>query len=123
MTLTEQFEALTLDDINAYLTERREENLSLEFKTINTPELNRLDRRNLAIAISGFANSSGGLVVWGIVARENTDRIDCASGTQEIDLSHNLYQNLMNIPAVPPPQLLKACSTKLFLSPMIEDTP
>lgn len=85
MTLIEQFEALTLDDVTGYISSRQEENLSLEFKTINTPELNRLDRRNLAIVISGFANSSGGLVVWGIVSRENTDRIDCASGTQEIE--------------------------------------
>ena len=31
------------------------------------------ERRNFAKAVSGFANSDGGLIVWGIDARPNSD--------------------------------------------------
>ncbi len=85
MTLAEQFEALTFDGLNNYITTGQEENTYLEFKTVNRADLTHNDdKKNLAKALSGFSNSSGGLVVWGIVAR-NTDGIDCAVGTQEIN--------------------------------------
>jgi len=39
----------------------------------------REDRKNLAIALSGFANAEGGLIVWGIVGRRNQgEEVDCA---------------------------------------------
>lgn len=64
----------------------QEENLLLDFKTINRADLTHADdKRNLAKALSGFANSSGGLVVWGIEARRNPNGIDCATGKREID--------------------------------------
>lgn len=43
------------------------------------------DKRNLARALSGFANSSGGLIIWGVEARKNNDGIDCATALKEID--------------------------------------
>jgi hypothetical protein len=86
MTLAEQFEALALTDLNSYLATGQEENLSLDFKTINRAELTHNDdKKNLAKALSGFSNSSGGLLVWGIIARKNADGVDCAFGTQEVD--------------------------------------
>src|SRR5208282_5504396 len=33
---------------------------------------------NLAKAVSGFANSDGGIVIWGVDTRRNTEGIDCA---------------------------------------------
>jgi hypothetical protein len=69
------------------VSERRQENVSLEFKTKSnsaTGELNRDDRRNLGIALSAFANSMGGLVVWGVRAEKNTDNVDCATEVQPI---------------------------------------
>lgn len=86
MTLAEQFEALTLEGLNNYLTTGQEENIYLDFKTVNRADLTHNDdKKNLAKALSGFSNSSGGLVVWGIVARRNADGVDCAFGKQEID--------------------------------------
>lgn len=86
MILEEQFEALDLDAINAHLNAGQEEHVSLEFKAINDPDLrNRDDRRNLATAMSGFANSSGGLIVWGVEARKNAQGVDGAIGARHID--------------------------------------
>jgi hypothetical protein len=36
------------------------------------------DKRNYAIALSGFSNSSGGIIVWGILAKKSNQGIDCA---------------------------------------------
>ena len=64
---------------------QQEEDLYLEFKTVNTNDLSHADdRKNLAKALSGFANSSGGLQVWGIEAGKNANQIDCAIRTVEI---------------------------------------
>lgn len=86
MTLTDQFEALTLDALNDYVTSQQGEDLLLDFKVANGANLNHPDdKKNLAKALSGFANSSGGLIVWGINARKNEQGVDCAVGTQEIE--------------------------------------
>jgi hypothetical protein len=79
MSLEEYFGALSLKDIEAFVSERREEDLHLDFKLVNDAGLNkRDDRRTFATAVSGFANSDGGLIVWGIDARRNADDVDCA---------------------------------------------
>jgi Putative DNA-binding domain len=88
------------------VSERRQENVSLEFKTKSNPatgELNRDDRRNLGIALSAFANSTGGLIVWGVRAEKNADNVDCATELQPIgeierfkaDVTRLLSQALM----------------------------
>jgi hypothetical protein len=69
------------------VSERRQENVSLEFKTKSNPgtgEPNRDDRRNLGVALSAFANSMGGLIVWGVRAEKNADNVDCATEVQPI---------------------------------------
>jgi Putative DNA-binding domain len=86
--------------------ERRQENVSLEFKTkanSGTGEPNRDDRRNLGIALSAFSNSMGGLIVWGVRAEKNADNVDCAIELQPIgeierfkaDVTRLLSQALM----------------------------
>lgn len=86
MSLEDQYNALSLSDLDGFITAQQEEHLQLDFKVINRPDLShRDDRKTLAKAISGFANSSGGLIVWGIVATKNADGIDCATDRQEID--------------------------------------
>jgi hypothetical protein len=81
----ELFETLTFEDIEGFVARRQEEHLHLDFKVIREATLaSRDDRRNLACALSGFANSAGGLVVWGVDARRNTDGVDCATEIQPI---------------------------------------
>jgi hypothetical protein len=85
MTLQERFEAVDLAAIDSFVTEGREEDLHLDFKGA-TAQFSRDDRRNLAEAISGFANSDGGLIVWGVDARPSRDGIDVATAKKEIEL-------------------------------------
>lgn len=86
MNIKEMFDSLTLPDIERFVASGREEDLVLEFKTINRADLSHADdKKNLAKALSGFANSSGGLVVWGIDARKNDFGTNVAAGRREIN--------------------------------------
>jgi Putative DNA-binding domain len=86
MTLQEQFDTLNLQDLDDFITNKQEEHLQLDFKTVKHASLNSTDdKKNFAEALSGFANSSGGLIVWGIDARKNADGIDCANSKKEIE--------------------------------------
>lgn len=73
-----RYARLTMADVRRFVADEQEENLHLDFKTILGSDLNSDDRRNLAKALSGFANSEGGLVVWGVDARKNSQGVDCA---------------------------------------------
>ncbi|MBI3923591.1 MAG: ATP-binding protein [Armatimonadetes bacterium] len=64
-----------LDWIEKTVERKAEEGLYLDFKqkSVNRePALNDNDKANLAKAISGFANSDGGLVIWGVKAKTET---------------------------------------------------
>jgi Putative DNA-binding domain len=79
MTYLTDFETLTLFDIEEFVARGQEENLHLDFKLIKDASLSSTDdKKNFACALSGFANSSGGLIVWGVDARKNSDGVDCA---------------------------------------------
>jgi hypothetical protein len=68
--------------IDDFIHTRKSEELFLDFKRsaddASSGHLNPNDRNNLARAISGFANSEGGVVVWGI---------DCRRGSRGDDLA------------------------------------
>ncbi len=75
----EQFVAIELTAIDAFVADARQEDLHLDFKLFaSPPELSKDDKKNLAKALSGFANSDGGLIVWGVDARKNADGVDAA---------------------------------------------
>jgi hypothetical protein len=88
MDLQEWFETIQLDDIVQFMDTAEQEDLHLEFKTVNKPDLSHTDdRRNFARALSGFANTSGGIVVWGVSAKKNADsadNIDCAQKSDPV---------------------------------------
>ncbi len=82
--------------ITEFIHDGKEENLYLDFKTISKADLsNREDRKNFAKALSGFSNSNGGIIIWGVDARKNAQNIDCACGTNEID-SISLFLSKLN---------------------------
>jgi hypothetical protein len=86
MNLQKLYNKLSINDIHKFISSMQEENLTLDFKTISNANLtNKDDKRNLAKSISGFANSSGGLVIWGVEAKKNKQGIDCARGLKEIE--------------------------------------
>jgi len=77
--LADRFRSLGHTDIEQFVATGQEENLHLEFKTLGGPGFrSEDDRRNLARALSGFANSDGGMVIWGMVANKTGDGVDCA---------------------------------------------
>jgi hypothetical protein len=69
--------------IDEFIIERQSEELFLDFKRSSDngagARLSDRDRDNLAKAISGFANSEGGVVVWGVDCRPNQDLGDVAA--------------------------------------------
>jgi hypothetical protein len=87
MDIGDTFTALDKKRIAQFVAEGQEEHLLLEFKTVTKSDLSdSSDRRSLAIALSGFANASGGLIVWGVDARKKgPDQPDVAFGTMEIE--------------------------------------
>jgi hypothetical protein len=86
MDLEKTFAEMSLAEIERYIAESQEENLNLDFKVVNRHDLTHADdKRNLSKALSGFANSSGGIILWGIDARKNADGIDCACGKKEVN--------------------------------------
>jgi hypothetical protein len=74
--------------IEGLIRERQQEGVTLEFKTkasATAGSLDRGDKKNLGRGLSAFANSQGGLQVWGIDARrERGDEVDCARGVKPI---------------------------------------
>ena len=87
MDIEQTFAQLDLAGVSRYVESRAEESLVLDFKTISKADLsNAEDRRNFAIALSGFANSSGGLIVWGVDARKDSGQgPDVATALRAID--------------------------------------
>ena len=67
MNLLEKFERMDKTSIANLIAEKRDEDLHVEFKTVNSSDLTHPDdRKNLAKALSGFANAAGGLIIWGV---------------------------------------------------------
>ena len=74
--------------MDGFLADRQVEELYLDFKRSadsgNGPHLNQNDRKNFAKAISGFGNSEGGVLVWGVDASVDVDGADCARAQSPI---------------------------------------
>ena len=79
MNIRKLYKSLDLDEVDRLISIKQEENLYLDFKQVEKPSFTRNDRKTFAKCVSGFANSSGGLVIWGIDARPDESGIDCAS--------------------------------------------
>jgi hypothetical protein len=72
----------SVDDIRDLLG--KEENLFLEVKRAQVP-ISDADKANLAIALSGFANSSGGVLIFGLfAAKSSKDDADIISKEEPI---------------------------------------
>jgi len=86
MNIQDTYNGINLSTIDDYVANKQEENLQLDFKELNKADFSHSDdKKNLAKAISGFSNSDGGIIVWGIKAKKNEDGIDCAQEKIIID--------------------------------------
>ncbi len=88
MDLKAYYERIDLNEIERFIAEGQEENLNLEFKTVVHPNYNQYnnedDKKNISKTFSGFANSNGGIIVWGIKAKENASKQDIATDKKPI---------------------------------------
>jgi hypothetical protein len=73
------FHDATAAVLKGWVDESRQEDLHLDFKLLAQEDIGRDDRRNFAKALSAFANSDGGLIVWGIDCRKGPTGADVAS--------------------------------------------
>ncbi|OKP91825.1 hypothetical protein A3844_01550 [Paenibacillus helianthi] len=70
--LFDQFNELGLRLLNKMKEDKQEEGLFLDFKNLSAPHIpgaGKTEREKYAQAISGYSNSSGGIIVWGIDCR------------------------------------------------------
>ena len=74
------------NEIDEFIITRESEELFLDFKRSaddgDGQRLHQKDRENLAKAISGFGNSEGGVIVWGV---------DCSKTENSADVAHAKY--------------------------------
>ncbi len=83
MNLLEKFERMDKTSIANLIADKRDEDLHVEFKTVNSSDLTHPDdRKNLAKALSGFANAAGGLIFWGVATERRKGH---ASHVKEIE--------------------------------------
>src|SRR5947209_6849024 len=76
------FESIDEAILQSFIAQSQEENLHLDFKRAR-PLLSTDDRRNLVVALSGFSNADGGVIVWGI-ATARVQGIERASAIDPI---------------------------------------
>src|SRR5438552_16309494 len=80
-TYAEQlFESLDEAMLQSFIAQSQEENLHLDFKRARSL-LSSDDRKNLAVALSGFANADGGVIVWGV----GTTRVQGVEHASQLD--------------------------------------
>ena len=81
------------DAIDEFILNRKTEELFLDFKQDvsdgkNFTTLHRDDRKNLAKAISGFGNSEGGVVLWGVECSRDLEAGDVAKAKVKVRNVH-----------------------------------
>ena len=88
----ELFGRLKRDGVEAIrnlIEERQSEELFLDFKRSSDDgtkkRLSDIDRNNLAKSISGFGNSEGGVIIWGVDCSRGSDGADVPQYEKPLD--------------------------------------
>lgn len=89
------------DALDEYIINMQTEELFLDFKIAmsdgkNFKTLHKDDRRNLAKAISGFGNSEGGVVIWGVSCSRDIEIGDVAKAKVKVQNVHRFLSWLEN---------------------------
>ena len=89
------------DAIDEYIMNLQTEELFLDFKQAvsigkNGTALHKDDRKNLAKCISGFGNSEGGVVIWGVECSRNLEIGDVAKAKVKVKNVHRFLSWLEN---------------------------
>ena len=89
------------DAIDDFIVNLQTEELFLDFKQAvstgkNGTSLHKDDRKNLAKGISGFGNSEGGVIVWGVECSRDCDIGDVAKAKVKVKNVHRFLSWLEN---------------------------
>ena len=89
------------DAIDEYIQNMQTEELFLDFKQAisvgkNGTTLHKDDRKNLAKCISGFGNSEGGVIIWGVECSRDMDIGDVAKAKVKVQNVHRFLSWLEN---------------------------
>ena len=90
------------DALDDYIINRQAEELFLDFKQAtpgigkNVTSLPRDDRKNLAKCISGFGNSEGGVIIWGVECSRDIEIGDVAKAKIKVKNVHRFLSWLEN---------------------------
>ena len=89
------------DAIDDFIVNLQTEELFLDFKQAvstgkNGTSLHKDDRKNLAKGISGFGNSEGGVIVWGVECSRDCDIGDVAKSKVKVKNVHRFLSWLEN---------------------------
>lgn len=89
------------DAIDEYILSQQTEELFLDFKQAVSVgkefrTLHRDDRRNLAKCISGFGNSEGGVIIWGVECSRDIEIGDVAKAKVKVKNVHRFLSWLEN---------------------------
>ncbi len=89
------------DAIDEYIINMQTEELFLDFKQAvsigkNGTSLHKDDRKNLAKCISGFGNSEGGVIIWGVECSRNLEIGDVAKAKVKVKNVHRFLSWLEN---------------------------
>ncbi len=89
------------DAIDEFIINRQSEELFLDFKQAvsdgkNFTTLHRDDRKNLAKAISGFGNSEGGVILWGVECSRDMEVGDVAKAKVKVKNVHRFLSWVEN---------------------------
>lgn len=89
------------DALDDFIVNMQTEELFLDFKQVISTgnkyrSLHTNDRRNLSKAISGFANSEGGVLVWGVECYRDIEVGDVAKAKVKIENVHRYLSWLEN---------------------------
>lgn len=89
------------DAINEFIINQQTEELFLDFKQAvsmgkNFTTLHRDDRKNLSKAISGFGNSEGGVIIWGVECSRDIEVGDVAKAKVKVKNVHRFLSWIEN---------------------------
>lgn len=95
--IVKDLETNGIEAIKSFIDRKVAEQFFIDFKTVgidygkNPRSIGDNDRKNLAKALSGFSNSEGGVLIWGI----DTNERDIANALKPIN-NHELFSALLN---------------------------
>lgn len=118
ISLAEKFynSLTTIEDIKRLIEEGEVENQYLECKSPQAPHIGPGLRQELGEAISGFANSGGGIILWGVsTAPHSHSKTDVLNQIEEIGAVRNFKRQIDLATITLMDSQTVSCQSKLIL--------